>query len=134
MDAKDFVSTIYLGDRACKGIEIDTWAAEVSVQVDVISRVRSADGNWNFYTDEDVENGRLVFTNVKKIFLDQNGYLPNDLINSLEAIDQKDGTYCFLLSVCSVMDEPQGQEAVIKIIAEGIALRDPLKPDVLVID
>ncbi len=134
MDAKDFISTIYLGDRSCKGIEIDAWAAEVSVQVDVISRVRSADGNWNFYTEEDIENGRLVFTGAKKIFLDQNGYLPNDLINSLEAIDQEDGTYCFVLSVCSVMDDPQGHEAVIKIIAETVALRDPLKPNVLVVD
>ena len=134
MDAKQFVSSIYLGDRACKGISIDSWSQEVSVQVDVISRIRSGDGCWNFYNDENIENGSLVFTKARKILFDPCGLLPNDYINSLEVIEQDDGACCFVFSICSVSTDAQSHEMIIKIIAESIGIRDPMNPNTLIVD
>ena len=84
MDAVKFINTIYLGDRCITGINIDSEHMSVKIQVDVISRIRSADGNWNFYTDEDIPNGKIVFNGCKSFFLDSQGIIPSDFIDISE--------------------------------------------------
>jgi hypothetical protein len=44
MNPAEFLVTIYLGDRGCKGISIDGWNRQVSIQIDEISRIRSKTG------------------------------------------------------------------------------------------
>ena len=39
-----FLGTFYLGDRACKGLTIDSWGMGFLLQVDCISRIRSRSG------------------------------------------------------------------------------------------
>ncbi len=134
MNVKKFVSSIYLGDRACKKISIDSWGQELSVEVDTISRIRSEDGNWDFNDDENIENGQLVFGKVKNVFFDENGNIPNDQINSFDVIEQENGSYCFTLSIDSVSDDGSNQETIIKIIAGSIGIRDPLNSEVLIVD
>ena len=134
MHVKDFVSSIYLGDRACKQISIDSWEQELSIEVDTISRIRSDDGNWNFNNGEDVENGQLVFGNVKNIFFDEHGNIPNDQINYFDVDEQEDGSFCFKLSIDSVSDDGSNTEVIIKIIADSLSIRDPLNPEVLIVD
>jgi len=134
MNVEKFISSIYLGDRACKKISIDSWKQELSIEVDTISRIRSDDGNWDFYNAEDIESGQLVFKKVKKIFFDENGNIPNDQINSFDVIKQDDGDYCFTLSIDSVADDGSNNETVIKIIAKSIGIKDPMNPEVLIID
>jgi len=41
MHPRDFLKTIYLGDRGCKKIIIDGWQGRVLMQVNLISRIRS---------------------------------------------------------------------------------------------
>ena len=67
MNSSDFIKTIYLGDRACKGVVIDGWNSLVKIHIDNISRIRSLSGNWELYTDEDIENGFIVFEFVESI-------------------------------------------------------------------
>ena len=93
MDAVKFISTIYLGDRGITGIYIDSEHMSVKIQVDVISRIRSADGNWNFYTDEDIPNGKIVFNGCKRFILDSQGIIPNDFIDISEISKVGDEEY-----------------------------------------
>ena len=93
MDAVKFINTIYLGDRCITGINIDSEHMSVKIQVDVISRIRSADGNWNFYTVEDIPNGKIVFNGCKRFILDSQGIIPNDFIDISEISKVGDEEY-----------------------------------------
>ena len=129
----EFLKTIYLGDRACKSITIDGWGNRVLIQVDEISRVRSASGQWDYYNDENIVDGSLVFTRIKSIQFDPTGPIPNDLINDLEAEPLPDGYYRFTLSISSGDgDTPATTEVVIAIVAKGLHLENPATPGVLI--
>lgn len=132
MNVVTFVKSIYLGDRACKKIIIDGWNDKIFVQVDSISRVRSVDGKWNFYSEEDINNGFLVFDKIKSIVWSENGKIPNDIINYLEVSEKSSGMFVFTLSVDSVNADGSSEEVILKIDAEGISLMDPLNPDFFV--
>lgn len=77
------LASIYLGDRACKAILIASWKRRVALQVDVISRLRPGTKTWDFYTDEDLVDGWLVFDKVLSCTLDRSGLLPNDYIGGI---------------------------------------------------
>jgi len=118
---RDFFKTVYLGDRACKAILIDTWDSVVRVQVDLISRVRSASGNWDFYTDEDVEDGFLVFKKVKHFSMEPEGLLPNDLINSVSVEKADLGDFWVVrLGIDSADEQGQSKEVQVKIVTESV--------------
>lgn len=127
MDAIEFLKTIYVGDRGCKSILIDGWNSEVKLQATCISRVRTR--NWNYYTDEDLVDGILVFEGVRSIEFDPTGCIPNDLINDVrvELLDDQ-AKYLFVVSVDSVDGTGDRQEVEIRIKADSIALEDPGQP------
>lgn len=101
MLATEFLRTIYLGDRACKSITIDGWNNRVVIKVDEISRVRSESGNWDFYNDENIVDGSLVFSDVRSVLFDPSGPIPNDYIGSFIAEPLPDGHYRFRFSAAS---------------------------------
>lgn len=68
MNAIDFLKTLYFGDRYCTKFLLDSTNNKVELHVNQISRIRDKSGEWNYYTDEDIENGVLVFTGIKKCF------------------------------------------------------------------
>jgi hypothetical protein len=78
MDPEAFLKSIYLGDRACKAVIIDCWANEMKVQIDCISRIRSE--TWNYYNDENLDDGFIVFEGVQRLVWDPGGKLPSDTI------------------------------------------------------
>jgi hypothetical protein len=126
----ELLKTIYLGDRSCKAILIDGWAKRVALQVDVISRIRSSSGNWEFYAAEDIPDGLLVFTGVRSVRWTPDGPVPNDLINEIRMVDfhqLESGTrlYDFSLFIGSVNDNGESQEVEVQIRAEGFHLEDP---------
>ena len=120
-DPLRFLKTIYLGDRGVTGISMDSVRKTVKIHIDCISRVRGE--NWNYYTDEDLENASIVFTGCKKFFCDTNGILPGDFIE-IESLEQlADNEYSIIFDVSSYScDEKRLVPAKLKIIFQGVCL------------
>ena len=121
----DFVKTIYLGDRGCKGIFINAWEERIEVWVDDISRIRGE--SWDFYTDEDIPDGRIVFSGARSVRFDPPGPIPNDYIHSLSVVEDEEG-WRFTLSVASVESGGARAQVAIEIGASSIHLEDPRRP------
>ena len=134
MNTEQLLQSIYLGDRACKAVEIDSWKKRVAIQVDVISRVKPGAKTWEFYTDADIVDGWLVFSDVRSIRFEPSGPLPNDLINeiSVKPTDSRERqpAYLFELSIGSVDDAGNSTEVFVRIEAGRVHLEDPEKPGV----
>lgn len=131
-EAKKFLSTVYLGDRGCCSILIDGVGRRLVVHVDCISRIRDPSGEWNYYTDEDIENGRLVFEGLKNFQMNPHGLVPNDYINYIRIDDEntvvETANIRFLMSIGSIAQDATSREVVLDIIAEGVHLEDPSRP------
>ena len=120
-DPLKFLKTIYLGDRGVTGISMDSVRKTVKIHIDCISRVRGE--NWNYYTDEDLENASIVFTGCRKFFFDTNGILPSDFIE-IESLEQlADNEYSIVFDVSSYsFDEKRLVPAKLKIIFQSVHL------------
>lgn len=127
MNPTELLESVYLGDRACKSILVDGWNAEVKIQVTCISRVRGK--SWDFYTNEDLIDGFLVFEGVKSIAFEPPGIIPNDTINDVcvEGQDIGTGAYIFDISIDAVDLVGGRTEVKIRIIADSLALEDQTK-------
>lgn len=86
------IERIYLGDRAVKGIEIDSLDLIVRIKVDFISRLKAGAQDWGFYTDEDIEDGYMVFSGVTHFQITPPGAIPDDYIvdYSMEKIEDNE--------------------------------------------
>jgi hypothetical protein len=122
MGLLEFLNTIYVGDRGCKSLIINTWNCEVKMQLTCISRVRSK--AWDYYDTEDLPNGFIVFEDVNSIIINPLGAMPNDTINGIhaEAISDGAGKYLVKVNVDSVNDCGKRTEVEIQIIAGSMAL------------
>lgn len=137
---EDFLRTIYLGDRGCKSLLIDGWGGRVVMQATVVSRVRSPTGHWDYYTDEDIPDGLLVFSGVTSFGITPPGLIPNDLINSVEVEPAAGGAgdsvppqlFRFKISVDCVDAAGRHAEVQIQLEAEGVHLEDPRQPGVVI--
>ena len=128
----EFLKTIYLGDRACKSITIDGGNNCVAIKVDEISRVRSESGEWEFYNDENIVDGLLVFSDVRSVVFDPAGPIPNDYISGLDTEPLPDGHHRFRLSVASVDQLANSTEVSVTIEAKHLHLEDPSAPGVVI--
>lgn len=137
MNPKDLIKTIYLGDRGCKGVLIDTWNKSVSLHVTVISRIRSQTGRWEYYDAEDIVDGRIVFTDVERFSMSPPGPIPNDFINEISATEQHDVTsgrthYAVRISISSVDAAGLWTEVIVELDAGGMHLEAPDHPGVAI--
>lgn len=132
MHPNGVIQTIYLGDRGCKKIIMDGWNSEVRIQVTTLSRVRT--NQWDYYSDEDINNGCSVFSNVESIRMEPSDYIPNDSINYLRVDELAEGTYLFTFSAYSANKDNESIEVITSITANGIHLEDPMNPDKQIID
>lgn len=134
MNLPELIKTIDLGDRSCERIVLDGPSEQIEVHVDLISRVRDPSGNWNYYSAEDIPNGRLVFGGVQDFRMTPAGLLPNDFINDLRIEDVQSSTgkeqnYRFLLSIGSVNERGATAEVTLEITARDFFLKDPRHPE-----
>ena len=134
MNMIDFLKTIYVGDRYVKGFIIDSQQKVVKIQVDSISRVRSEDGLWNFYNDENIDDGLIVFSDVEAISFDPPGFIPNDGINywDIKKIKREDDqdVYDIELYIGSYYKLGEYNEVKVCIRATRAYLEDPLRPGI----
>ena len=134
MNPEQFLQSVYLGDRACKAILIDSWKRRVAIQVDCISRLKPGSQTWDFYTDADINDGWLVFTGVSSVRLTPSGPLPNDFIEvvSVERFERpgEQPVYQFELSAGSGDEGGNLTELRIEIEASWVHLEDPARPGV----
>ena len=129
MYIKEFMSTIYVGDRYVKGIVIDSIEKEVKIKISEISRKRSEDGKWNYYNDENIENGYLVFTEVSYFSMQPPGLIPDDELYHWEIKELQNGIIEIDLYMGSYEGNEMGEREVIaKIRAKGACLEDPQDP------
>ena len=120
-DPLKFLKTIYLGDRGITGISMDTDNGIIKIHIDCISRIREK--HWDHYTDEDLENGAIVFSGCKKFFFDTNGMLPSDFID-IESVEQTAADeYTIVFDVSSYsFAEKQLIPAKLKIVFQSVCL------------
>jgi len=133
----EFLNTIYLGDRGCKAIRIETWKREVVLEIDQLSRIRSESGNWEFYTDEDIIDGRLVFTGVESVGFDPSGPLLNDFINDISATvgsGESNGRWVFEVWIGAAASDGRSIEVKVRIVAADVHIEDPARPGVKIRD
>lgn len=128
MTVRTFLRTLYLGDRACKSIQLDAWNASVRVVVDCISRVRDPSGVWGYYTDEDISDGAIVLTGVERFELDNDGWVPNDLINSIAVVEEVGDASVVEMSIDSVAAGGARHETRLRVSCRSIHLDDPSRP------
>jgi hypothetical protein len=119
MNPEEFLKTIYLGDRGCKKILIDGWNHRFCIQVNSISRLETGTDTWNYYTDKDVENGWLVFSELSAFAVNPDGLIPNDFINSI-AVSPQEYNYLFSISVGSCSDVGDIREVTINLTAKSV--------------
>lgn len=141
MDPIAFMKTIYLGDRACKKIILDGWNNFVKIQIDCISRIRDASGQWKFYNAEDIMDGYIVLSEVGFFVMDPPGLIPNDQIEvEVEPVQEEstslgDPMYWFIFYVGHGGRDPTKYQTVtIKIKAGSVHLEDPSMPGVRITD
>jgi hypothetical protein len=122
----EFLRTIYVGDRACKAIHIESWKGEVALEVNLVSRIRSPSGNWEFYSAEDIPDGRIVFTGVEAIQFEPPGPIPNDVINEIAAKPADTAPakerWEFEASIGAVAPDGSSAEVIVRIIGTDVHL------------
>ena len=129
---QQLLSTIYLGDRACKAVINDEWKERIGIQIDEISRLKPGTDRWDFYNDENIENGWLVFTGVTRFTISPEGAVPGgDWIELGDVLPlPEDGQFRVTVHVGCVDRDGSMRDGRIEIDAAGCHLEDPRRPGI----
>lgn len=132
MNLEKFLETIYVGDRFVKSIIIDSQQKEIKIQINLISRIRSDDGMWNFYNDENIKDGLIVFTDVETFSFNPQGIIPNDELYEwkIRKMLEDESQYEIELYMGSYNKYGECKEVKLKLKAKVVYLEDPLNPEI----
>ena len=129
MEIGEFFQTLYLGDRGCQGIEIQSCEKKVRLRIDCISRVRDPSGKWEYYVAEDIYGGCLTFDEVSLCKIDSEGYLPNDYFE-LSICGVNEGVWEIKALIGSYDSAGTGHLVTVTIKCRSVYLEDPKRPGV----
>lgn len=99
---KKLLNTIYLGDSFCEEIKIEQ--KKISIQIDCISRLKSGTEKWDYYNEENIEHGCLVFDEVINYSINSNLNI-NDEIYEIELVEKRDDIYYFKVVGCNISND-----------------------------
>lgn len=89
-----FLGSLYFGDRYCENVEISN--DRIVFQINCISRLKSGTKNWNYYNDENIEHGCLVFDAVEEY--QTSSELPfNEDIYEIKVKSKENDVYTFVV-------------------------------------
>jgi len=128
MSIEDFMKTVYLGDRFIKEIVLDSYKREMKIKINEISRIRSQSGLWDYYNDENIEDGYLVFTEVDNFSMEPLGSIPNGELHDWKFENLKENTYKVTLFMGAHRQNGEYNEVIINLTSDGLCLEDPQKP------
>lgn len=119
---KKLFGSIYLGDRFCEDIVIKN--DKILIQINCISRLEEGTETWNYYSEEDVEHGYLVFDEV--IDFSSSSELPiNDEIYDIEIVEKMKEVYSFIVYGCNMSVDAVSTDIVFRIRAKKFYIFDP---------
>lgn len=98
-------------------------------QIDFISRVRSQDGKWNFYIEEDIENGYIVFIGVDFFSMEPKGVIPNSEMHDWEVKEIEDQMFEINLFMGAYKEDGDYEEVKAILICRDICLEDTLNKE-----
>lgn len=127
MNVEQFMKTIYLGDRFLKEIVIDSYNKEIKLKINVISRIRNSEGVWNYYNNENIQDGYIIFSDAQKFSLEPGGVIPNDEINDWECRELEKGVFEILFYIGSYNFENEYKEVKVSLHTKQVCLEDPDK-------
>ena len=133
MNPVDFLKTIYLGDRYCTKFIIDDKSRNIELHINCISRVRDLSGHWNYYNDENIDNGIIMFEDYDNFDTQPQGLIPNEEICDIAVQSILDKKYKFVISACNINEEANCKYIMISFEARRVCLIDPLKPDLKIL-
>jgi len=134
MNVKSLIKSVYLGDRYCTKIIFDGEKDQVEVHVNLISRVRSTSGEWNFYSDEDIENGAIVFEGIKDINMGNMCMIPNDQIYNIDVKGMENGLFEVVIETSHVDKDANTHDLSMRLIVENAYLYNPALPKVKIVE
>lgn len=129
MNIENFMKTVYLGDRYIKEIVLDSYKNELKIKINEISRIRSESGIWNYYNDENIEDGYLVFSEVDSFAMEPLGAIPNGELHDWEFKALEGDTYKITLFMGAYRQNGEYNEVTINLTSRGLCLEDPQRPD-----
>ena len=119
---KRFLSSLYLGDRYCENVEILN--KNITFQFNCISRIKPGTSEWNFYNDENVEHGCLVFDEVKEYQCSSDLPFNEDIYDIKVKTKEKD-IYTFVVLGSNVSDDSVTTEIEMVIQAKKVYVYNP---------
>lgn len=119
---KKFLDSIYIGDRFCENVTIKD--NKISFQINCISRLKEGTKEWNYYSEEDIEHGCLVFDEV--IDFTSSSVLPfNDEIYAIEIAEKTNEIYTFIVYGCNISDDAISTDIRLQIRAKNFYIFNP---------
>lgn len=127
-----FLKTIYLGDRACQGYALESWKEVFRIYINEISRIRSSTGHWEYYNDENIAGGAIVFAGVQSVKFSPTGPIPNDYVEiiSAERAPDFEGAWKVRFEIgCGLgSGAPEVIPLTLEVIATDVYLESPERP------
>lgn len=118
----NFLNSLYFGDRFCEKVEISD--KKIVFQINCISKLKSGSTTWNYYSNEDIEHGCLVFDEIKE-YHSTSELIINEDIYEISVLDKSDDVYTFLIQGSNFSDNLMSTDIEMTIQAKKFYIYNP---------